>query len=381
MSSYTDLNIPASNSTVIVKAMNLAGSDSCVPASFFLEPVVPGSEGIPKPPFYSFLIEHSTHGRVLFDLGIRKDSATVSVDTAGSEIAAVPKETGFSPAMQGLLAYWASMDPKFKMTTNGDIAGHLKEGGVPLDSVKAVIWSHSHTDHIGDMSTFPASTNLVVGPGADLKTYPQFPEATLVEGDISGRKIEELSFEDAKLRIAELDALDYFNDGSLYILNTPGHCPGHICALARTTPDSFVFLGGDICHHPGQLRPTSALHAAFPCPSQVVESARQHVSPAYFDPLDVDGKFNVKERATPMFDIGSANHPDIATAQASLKKATTLDASPDILTLIAHDASTTGVIDQFPLALNGWKEKGWKERLLWAFLDEKNLSFIFSEKE
>ena len=54
-------------------------------------------------------------------------------------------------------------------------------------------------------------------------------------------------------------AIDFFGDGSLYLVNTPGHYPGHISALARVSSSfntedreeggTYVFLGGDCCHN------------------------------------------------------------------------------------------------------------------------------------
>ena len=42
--------------------------------------------------------------------------------------------------------------------------------------------------------------------------------------------------------------LDIFNDGSLLVVNAPGHLPGHINLLARTSEDHYIYLGGDACH-------------------------------------------------------------------------------------------------------------------------------------
>ena len=42
--------------------------------------------------------------------------------------------------------------------------------------------------------------------------------------------------------------LDLFNDGSLLIVNAPGHLPGHINLLAQTSDGHQVYLGGDVCH-------------------------------------------------------------------------------------------------------------------------------------
>lgn len=76
--------------------------------------------------------------------------------------------------------------------------------------------------------------------------------------------MREVSFREKDLRIGGFDALDYFGDGSFYLLDSPGHTIGHINALARVTTgevdgeeDTFVLMGGDTCHFTGQLRPTA----------------------------------------------------------------------------------------------------------------------------
>lgn len=44
------------------------------------------------------------------------------------------------------------------------------------------------------------------------------------------------------------ETLDLFNDGSLLIVNAPGHLPGHINLLARVSSAHFVYMAGDSCH-------------------------------------------------------------------------------------------------------------------------------------
>jgi hypothetical protein len=60
-------------------------------------------------------------------------------------------------------------------------------------------------------------------------------------------------------------AIDYFGDGSFYLLNAPGHIIGNLSALARTSvsPDIlFMLLGGDVALHASQLRPSIRLSSA-----------------------------------------------------------------------------------------------------------------------
>lgn len=42
--------------------------------------------------------------------------------------------------------------------------------------------------------------------------------------------------------------LDVFGDGSLLIVNAPGHLPGHINLLARVSEDHRIYMAGDACH-------------------------------------------------------------------------------------------------------------------------------------
>lgn len=44
------------------------------------------------------------------------------------------------------------------------------------------------------------------------------------------------------------EVLDLFNDGSLLIVNAPGHLPGHINLLARTSSSHHIYMAGDACH-------------------------------------------------------------------------------------------------------------------------------------
>jgi hypothetical protein len=43
-------------------------------------------------------------------------------------------------------------------------------------------------------------------------------------------------------------AADFFGDGSLYVIDTPGHLYGHVNLLARVAAGRWIYLGGDCCH-------------------------------------------------------------------------------------------------------------------------------------
>ncbi|KAJ7576813.1 beta-lactamase-like protein [Mycena floridula] len=361
------LNIPPSSKTVNVRAIDVT-NDSSIPAAFFVDPVPAGKEIITCVPIYAFVIENkSLNKRIMFDLGVRKDAENHPPSLAPM----VKGESGFDLTVR-----------------RGDVFDRLVEGGVDPATVDAVIWSHTHLDHIGDMAKFPSSTELVVGPGSNLKTYPTDPEATLLESYFANRKVTTLAFDG--LKIGELNAFDFFGDGSLYLLDTPGHCPGHLCALARTTPTTALLLGGDACHHGGQLRPSVHLHRNLPCPGHLVQQARKSVLPEtlYFETkeelekVQSLGDFDLTSRHSPFLSIpkGPSAYHERDEALKTLEKLALFDADPDVMVMLAHDGSLIGVIDLFPANLNDWKAKGWKDKVLWAFVDKDKDGYRFGEK-
>lgn len=42
--------------------------------------------------------------------------------------------------------------------------------------------------------------------------------------------------------------LDLFGDGTVYIVDAPGHLPGHINLMVRGKGDEWVYMAGDSCH-------------------------------------------------------------------------------------------------------------------------------------
>jgi hypothetical protein len=223
--------------------------------------------------------------------------------------------------------------------------------------------------HIGDPSSFPHSVDLVVGPGfkdAMLPGYPKNPASPIRESDYVDRNLREITFE-KDLKIGQFPAYDYFGDGSLYLLDSPGHAIGHLCALARTTSnqgDSFVLLGGDICHYAGIFRPSKHL----PVPREI----RPHPCCAGSDiPLCPGTAFaelqQSRDRSSTdsLYDMTFGHNIPLARKTASWLQE--LDADERIFVIIAHDSTVRDGVDHFPKILNDWKAKGWGTALKWAF--------------
>ncbi|GKZ89072.1 hypothetical protein AnigIFM59636_010787 [Aspergillus niger] len=347
-------------STVDVSIIH-AGQTSVPTAYGFKTPIL-GHDTL-NMPCYSFLIENRNNNeKVLFDLGLRKDW----------------KEK-LPPAILNQIE-----SSKAVLEIEHDVADQLRADGIPLESISAIIWSHHHIDHTGDPSRFPPSTKLVVGPGfkSHSRTFPGYPSNTdsLVTDDaFIGRDLVELDFTDS-IEIGGFLAIDFFEDGSLYLLRSNGHTDDHISALARTSENRFVFLGGDIAHHPGEFRPTKHLplpseislwtvgqqsaEAVSVCPASVFEA----ISPAKGRGLDA--------KVTPFYELNAAMNESLGDAEAALEKMMTFDATSEVLVIIAHDASLGDILPFFPKRMTDWHMEGYKARGAWRFL--RDIAVVFN---
>jgi N-acyl homoserine lactone hydrolase len=117
----------------------------------------------------------------------------------------------------------------------------LGQVNVKPDQIKYVGISHYHGDHIGQVASFPKAT-LLIGKGdwdalTSAKPGPGVnpePFANWIKGE---GKVEPLPLDK-----------DVFGDGTVIVLNTPGHTPGHHSLLVKLPQTGNVLLTGDLAH-------------------------------------------------------------------------------------------------------------------------------------
>ncbi|KAG8220915.1 beta-lactamase-like protein [Butyriboletus roseoflavus] len=181
-----------------------------------------------RSPSLAFSLRHSKTGyQVVFDLGIRRD------------IDSLP------PGVRNRISHF-----DFQPQVPQSVSESLRKGGVTSEDVDAVVVSHLHWDHLGDPDPFTRAL-FVVGEGCKVvlaKGYPYCP------GCLYSLRPPSRLNEHASLRRQDMNtsigpfpkAYDYFGDGSMYIVDAPGHLQGHVNVLARTSPNgSWILLGGD----------------------------------------------------------------------------------------------------------------------------------------
>ncbi|KAK8041762.1 hypothetical protein PG993_006285 [Apiospora rasikravindrae] len=346
--------------SIIDSTMRLSNMPS---AMMFRNPVA-GFDTIDTCFTWCFLVESASGRKVVYDLG-----APADMDT-------------YAPVYNKMLDE-SGLRSTFKV--DKDVAQVLEENGVEPKEVGSIIWSHHHLDHIGNPNTFPKSTEIVVGQGfteAYCPGYPANPDSPVTEAYFVDRTLREINFEPgpaANLKIGGFRAHDFFGDGSFYLLDTPGHTHGHLSALARTThgdaasgeDDTFILMGGDVCHHGGELRPSP--HQPLPDPLTAshypVPAALGGTCPgaALFRKLNTSRGRRAADE--PFVDPGDFSE-DIEVAMESIREAQVPDAMENVFFVFAHDATLQGVIEVFPEGANEWKRKGGGEKARWTFLKD-----------
>jgi glyoxylase-like metal-dependent hydrolase (beta-lactamase superfamily II) len=141
-------------------------------------------------------------------------------------------DTGITDAVAAMPEGLAPDDPRMTHWKRPKtLASQLEALNVKPADIKYLAISHTHPDHIGNVVLFPQAMLLVqkaeyewpspLGVG---RFKPEHP-VTKLEGDH-----------------------DVFGDGSVMIIATPGHTPGHQSLLVKLPKTGALVLSGDAVH-------------------------------------------------------------------------------------------------------------------------------------
>ncbi len=141
-------------------------------------------------------------------------------------------DTGLADSIADLPDGQKPADPRFLTWHRPKtLASQLTQLGLTPADIKSMAVSHTHPDHIGNIEMFPNAMLYVQKaeydwPGAN--NTPRFAPShpvTKLDGDH-----------------------DVFGDGSVTILSTPGHTPGHQSLLVKLAHTGAIVLSGDAAH-------------------------------------------------------------------------------------------------------------------------------------
>jgi glyoxylase-like metal-dependent hydrolase (beta-lactamase superfamily II) len=238
-------------------------------------------------PSLSFLIQHpsspvsrdSDVTNLLFDLGVKRDLEGYTIAQQGHVAERQPVIT--DPDCGVSLRKGTSSEDEDTTASKNELLS-------PEKDIDFVILSHVHWDHVGTPSDF-ASATFVVGSGtldllnngagplypAELFHHDELPASRTVELPPAPSRGSDSSDYDVGPNVpvhtptpastqAKLPGsadkwswqplagfprtLDFFGDGSVYVIDSPGHLYGHVNLLVRIGEKKYVYLGGDCCH-------------------------------------------------------------------------------------------------------------------------------------
>lgn len=111
------------------------------------------------------------------------------------------------------------------------LASQLAEIGVKPSDIRYLVLSHSHGDHVGNVDMFKESTLVVQKAEYDWPGPNNTPRF------------------DPAMKVVKADGdHDLFGDGSVMLIATPGHTPGHQCLLVRLPQTGSLMFTGDAVH-------------------------------------------------------------------------------------------------------------------------------------
>ena len=121
------------------------------------------------------------------------------------------------------------------------IVDQLAQLKLKPEQIKFIGISHFHADHTGQLPSFPGATVLIgKGDWDGIRSTPPMAGANAP------------AFAHWLSGAGKLEALtgdrDVFGDGTVVIMRTPGHTPGHDSVLVRLKEAGNFLLSGDLMH-------------------------------------------------------------------------------------------------------------------------------------
>jgi glyoxylase-like metal-dependent hydrolase (beta-lactamase superfamily II) len=180
-------------------------------------------------PLLAFIVHHPEQGPILIDTGLHPDA-----------LASVRRDYGraMGTMFRGLRPAGASF------------AEQLRERGVEPGDVPLVVMTHLHVDHTSAMRELPSAEFV-----CEQREWDAATGRRAVLGGYVGHHLPDRS----RMRLVDVErggephgsftrTLDLLGDGSIRLVSTPGHTPGHLSVLLRRAGDAPLLIVGDAAY-------------------------------------------------------------------------------------------------------------------------------------
>jgi N-acyl homoserine lactone hydrolase len=175
-------------------------------------------------PVPAFLVEHPSAGALLVDTGLHPSV----VD-----------------GMEANMGGWASLLPRVRMEREQALASQLEARGIAPTDVRTVVMTHLHVEHASGISEFPAATFVV-----DRREWAAASSGGWRHGYHARQFDHAFDWRTIDYDAPSIDSFasfgqsfDLFGDGSVRLLSTPGHTPGHQSVLLRLGEREALLTG------------------------------------------------------------------------------------------------------------------------------------------
>ena len=162
----------------------------------------------------SYLIVHPG-GTLQFDAGAVADEAFEGRD---------------GPVVEGIVSATRPLVPQ------------LEAAGYSPADIDYFAMSHYHSDHTANANLFAGATWIVQRAERDFM-FADEPQGIVNTASYSALR-------DAETIVLDDEDHDVFGDGTVLIMSTPGHTPGHQIVAVRLENAGWIVLGGDLYHYP-----------------------------------------------------------------------------------------------------------------------------------
>ncbi len=139
---------------------------------------------------------------------------------------------------------WSTLPKLIVYHLDKSVTDQLAEIGLKPDDIGRVAISHTHGDHIGNVALFPNATIVMQRAEYSWIHSPNGSNDNVNQLMALARK---LLGTPKNLQLIDGD-IDVFGDGSVTLVFTPGHTPGHQSLLVHLQNSGFIILSGDVVH-------------------------------------------------------------------------------------------------------------------------------------
>jgi N-acyl homoserine lactone hydrolase len=141
------------------------------------------------------------------------------------------------PIYENMMAYEGIL----KFTT---LRGELANIGVTAPMITYLAISHSHWDHVGNANDYVGATWLARKAEYDFMFRPD-------ANPVAFKNYDKLAHGNIKFIDGDYDV---FGDGSVVLLSTPGHSPGHQSLYVKLAHTGGVVISGDLYHYSAERK-------------------------------------------------------------------------------------------------------------------------------